>query len=113
LQVAWFLYLVCLPISICLWAILLVGVGAVNSVERMPWELQLAARIAVDGKYEGPSWTVVPAAICFLVFANLPVPLIVLGPYGLDGSIAAVLYVLVEAAWLVRVRRAIREARPR
>lgn len=101
-----------LPVTMCLWAILLVGVGAVRSVSQMPWEFQLAARLAVDTKYEGPPWTVVPAAIIFLAFFNLPVPFAIFGPYGLEGPLAAVTYVLAQLGWLLRLRKAIGEANP-
>jgi hypothetical protein len=113
-QAVWYLFLFCLPVSVGLWSVLLVGGGFVNSVAAMPWEFRLAARVTGARKQDGRSVALlgrldgVWGPLFLLVFVNLSVPLILVGPYGSISSFAAAGYLVIQLSWLARIRRAIR-----
>jgi len=102
-----FLFLVAFPLSICLWAVILIGGGGVRSVAAMPPEFRLAASATGADSGQGPSGPAVPVTLFFLVVCNIvPVGLLV-RPYGPISWVAAVVYVVVQSLWLVRIRRAV------
>ena len=107
-----FLFLVCLPASVCLWTVAMVAGGYVTRVASMPWEFRLAVRATGAKRSEGFAPMDVPGPPLLLAFSNLAVPLILVGPYGPVSSVAAVAYVLVHLLWLVRIRRAVRRIGP-
>ena len=108
LQTFLFLFLVCFPLSVYLWSVLLVGGGFVRSIPEMPWEFRLAARITGAKRSEGFAAMAVAGPLVLLAIINSPVLFAIAGPYGLIGFLAAVSYVAVQLLWLARIRRAIR-----
>jgi hypothetical protein len=109
-QVIGILFLICLPVSALGWAIALIGGGVVRDVHAMPMEFRLAARIT-GPLATGKVFQTVATGIGIWTFANLEVPLILIGPYGLISSGGAIVYVVVQLLWLERVRRAVRAER--
>lgn len=107
-QTVAFLFLVCLPVSVCLWSGAMVAGGYVASVPTMPWEFRLAVKATGAKRAESLAPMAVPGPLLLLAFFNLPVPLILVGPYGPISSAVAIAYVLVQLLWLARIRRAVR-----
>ena len=101
-----FLFLICLPASMVVWAVVLVGVGFVRSVPSMPWEFRLAARVMEADRSRSAPILTVPVALFCLVVSNISAPLIFVSPYGPTSDSLAVMYLLVQLLWLDRVRRA-------
>jgi hypothetical protein len=101
------LFLVIFPSSVYLWSILLVDSGFIHDVARMPWEVRLAGRVAGLDRSGRRRGALVVTIAC-LAFVNFPVAGVLVRPYGLVTSVAAATYVVVELAWLLRIRLAVR-----
>lgn len=106
LQAGGLVFVLFFPTSVFLWSILLIGSGFVRDIPAMPWELQLSAHIAGADRSEGSSPMAVPIALlCLALFNVVPLGLLV-RPYGPVSWVAAVVYVVVQSLWLLRIRRA-------
>ena len=108
LQTIPFLFLMCFPLSVYVWSVLLIEGGFVRVVPEMPWEFRLAARMTSAKRREGLAAMSVAGPLIPLAIINCPVPFFLVGLYGAVGSIAAAAYVVVHLLWLARIRRAIR-----
>jgi hypothetical protein len=107
LQAFPFFFLVCFPLSLYVWPVVLVSSGFVRSVPEMPWEFRLAARMTGSERSESHAPFAEAGPLVLLAIINIPVPLILAGPYGPISSVAAVAYVVVHLLWLARIRRAV------
>ncbi len=107
MEVSSYLLVICFPVSVWLWCVILLGAGKVHDLNAMPWEFRAAARIAGMQKAVASSDVNVFGVAVLLAFVNLPLFALLVGPYGLIGPVALAVYAAAMAGWLIRIRRAL------
>jgi hypothetical protein len=112
-QNAVFSFLFALPVSIVAWTYGTLGMGWLRLAQDQPrWFRFIAARMEVKTDSDRPpNWNMVAIALAIWSFVNvLQLASFVMWPFGWLGRAVFLMYFVVQAIWVLGLRRSVRRS---
>ena len=117
LEFALWLFGVCLPTTMIAWTLAVLGAGRLRNPDDQPRSFRFIAAavrlfISERASQHSPDRIAIAGGIVFWAGANGPLLFVLVKrPYDLAGMLLLVAYVVVQAIWLQRIRRAVVRSR--